>query len=297
MWTRRPLALLWNFSNARHRFSTGAALNLVSARYGDPQKDRKRPPLVICHGMFGQKQNWRSVSLALQRRLSCTVYAVDLRNHGESPWADSMKYEDMCEDVVAFLATISKETGFSSFRILGHSMGGRLVMRLAVEPSWQNLIDRLIVEDVSPKTYPGDFAAHMGFRKYIHAMAALDMSKSRRELLKDLEEIVPDKAIREFLLTNLAPSDVSGVSKWRCNLKAIDDNLETILRFSMPSGTFNGPTLFLYGEKSEYVRDDDKKYIKDYFPNVRFKGIPNAGHWVHAEQPAAFIDSVSSFLE
>ncbi|KAK6050776.1 hydrolase, alpha/beta domain protein [Cooperia oncophora] len=297
MLTRRPLAVLWNISGSQHRYSTGVGLNLVSTRYGDPGKDRKRPPLIICHGMFGQKQNWNSVSKAMQRRLGCTIYAVDLRNHGESPWADSMKYEEMCEDVVTFMTTISKETDFSSFRLLGHSMGGRLVMRLAVEPKWQDLIDRLIVEDVSPRTYPGDFAAHMGFRKYIHAMAALDMTKSRRELLRDLEQIVPDKAIREFLLTNLEPSNVSGVSRFRCNLKAIDNNLETILRFSLPSGKFNGPTLFLFGEKSEYVREEDKKYIKDSFPNASFKGIPNAGHWVHAEQPAAFIDSVCTFLE
>ncbi|PIO67414.1 hydrolase, alpha/beta domain protein [Teladorsagia circumcincta] len=297
MWARRPLVVLWNLRGGQLRYSSGAALDLVSTRYGDPSKDRQCPPLVICHGMFGQKQNWNSVSKAMQRRLGCTIYAVDLRNHGESPWADSMKYEDMCEDVVTFMKTISKETGFPNFRLLGHSMGGRLVMRLAVETKWQHLIDRLIVEDVSPRTYPGDFAAHMGFRKYIHAMAALDMTKNRRELLHDLETIIPDKAIREFLLTNLEPSDVAGVSRFRCNLKAIDSNLETILRFFLPPGTYKGPTLFLYGEKSEYVRDDDRKYILDSFPNASFSGIPNSGHWVHAEQPAAFIESVCSFLK
>ncbi|KAK5977473.1 hypothetical protein GCK32_006200 [Trichostrongylus colubriformis] len=258
MWARRSQAVLWHLYGTRCRYSTGAPLNLVSTRYGDPSKDCQRPPLVICHGMFGQKQNWNSVSKAMQRRLACTIYAVDLRNHGDSPWADSMKYEEMCEDVVAFLKTISKETGFSKCHLLGHSMGGRVVMRLAIEPSWQNLIDRLVVEDVSPKTYPADFTYHMGFRKYIHAMAALDMSRSRRDLLRDLEGIVPDKAVREFLLTNLEPSDVSGVSKWRCNLKAIDSNLETLMRFEMPLGNFKGPTLFVYGEKSEYVKDDDK---------------------------------------
>ncbi|CAJ0596006.1 unnamed protein product [Cylicocyclus nassatus] len=293
---RRILSLKWNCTIPKRGCSVGTPLELVSARYGDPSKDRSRPPLVICHGLFGQKNNWNSVSKTMQRRLGCTIYCVDLRNHGESPWSDTMSYDEMGEDLAAFLGNICKETGFSQFHLLGHSMGGRLVMRMAVHPSWQRLIDRLIVEDVSPKVYDLDFKAHVTFRSYIHAMAALDMTKSRKELLKELEHIVPDIGTRQFLLTNLAPSE-NGVSRWRCNLEAIDKNLEGILRFTVPDGVFKGPTLFVYGEKSGYIRDQDRDYVRTLFPDVRFDSIANSGHWVHAEQPDAFMNSVCRFLE
>lgn len=297
MWMRCSQQLIWNARGNRHWYSTGTMVKLASARYGDPAKDRQRSPLVICHGLFGQKQNWHSVAKAMQRRLACTIYAVDLRNHGESSWADSMTYDEMSGDVVEFLKSLTEETGFSQCRLLGHSMGGRVAMRLAVHPSWQGFVERLIIEDVSPKAYGSDFAAHVTFRRYIHAMAALDMAKSRKTLLHELEEIIPDLTTRQFLLTNLEHTDKGGRSRWRCNLKAIDKNLETILRYSLPPGSYNGPTLFCYGEKSDYVKKADRAEIGTYFPNARFAGIPNAGHWIHAEQPAAFIECVCEFLE
>ncbi|KAK6731510.1 hypothetical protein RB195_007767 [Necator americanus] len=294
--SQRFLLLERNFCDLRRRFYSGKALELASIRYGDPSKDRERPPLIICHGLFGQKQNWHSVSKAMQRRLGCTIYSLDLRNHGESPWSDSMNYDDMSADVVGFLENLSKEINFRQFHLLGHSMGGRVAMRIAVEASWQRLIDRLIIEDVSPKAYEKEFAAHVTFRKYIHAMAAMDLSKSRREILKELEDIVPDIGVRQFLLTNLTPTHIAGVSRWRCNLQAIDNNLEKLLRFTIPDGTFSGPTLFSYGKNSEYIQEKDQNYIRSIFPKVQFEGIPNAGHWVHAEQPQAFMDSVCKFL-
>ncbi|WKX92353.1 hypothetical protein Q1695_010408 [Nippostrongylus brasiliensis] len=299
MWNRRNgavLTLVWNTCAGCRSYSTGAVVRLSSVRYGDPEKDRKRPPLVICHGLFGQKQNWHSVSKEVQKRLGCTIYSLDLRNHGESPWADSMTYDEMSADVVDFLESIKTETDFTHFRLLGHSMGGRVVMRLSINPAWQHLIDRLIVEDISPKTYAKDFDSHEKYRRYIHAMAAMDMRKSRRELLQEFETIVPDLTTRQFLLTNLGPSDVSGVSRWRCNLEAIDEHLEDILRFSMPPGAFNGPTLFVYGESSPYLTNQNRDDVKSIFPKAVFEGIPNAGHWVHAEQPAAFMDCICKFL-
>ncbi|KHJ87822.1 hydrolase, alpha/beta domain protein [Oesophagostomum dentatum] len=293
---RYVLSLVVRRPGAKRLLSTSTALELVSTRYGDPAKDRAHPPLVICHGLFGNKNNWNSVSKAMQRRLGSTIYCLDLRNHGESPWSDEMSYDDMSEDVVAFLRNISKETGFSKFHLLGHSMGGRLAMRMAVDRTWQQLIDRLIVEDVSPRAYELDFTAHVIFRKYIHAMAAMDLTKSRREILKELEDIVPDIGVRQFLLTNLAPSDVRGVSRWKCNLQAIDKNLESLLRYNVPEGVFERPTLFVYGKKSEYIKEKDQGSVRSIFPSVQYDGISDAGHWVHAEQPYAFMDSICNFL-
>ncbi|KJH44594.1 hydrolase, alpha/beta domain protein [Dictyocaulus viviparus] len=273
----------------------GSSVELAFNRYGDPDKDHQRIPLVICHGLLGHKQNWRSVAKTLHRRLRSTIYTLDLRNHGESPWNDAMSYEDMSCDVVKFLETISKQFDIAKFHILGHSMGGRVAMRLAIEPSWQNLIDRLIIEDISPRTYGNQFTA--SFRKYVKGMAAMDLRKSRKELLKEFEFIVPDLAIRQFLLLNLVPSEVANESRWRCNLEAIDKHLENILKFTLPSGSFNGATLFCYGQNSDYVKSDDRNYIKSIFPNVTFECISDAGHWVHSEQPVAFMDAVCRFLQ
>lgn len=292
-----PSMLIWSrFCTTRRDFSSGSAVELAFTRYGDPDKDNLRPPLVICHGLFGQKENWHSVAKALQQRLACTVYTLDLRNHGSSPWSDVMNYEDMSADVVKFMESISKQFGVPKFHLLGHSMGGRTAMRLAIEPSWQHLIDRLIIEDVSPKTYDKEFETHVGFRRYIHAMAAMDLRKNRRELLKEFEAIVPDLAVRQFLLKNLVPSEVPNQFRWKCNLEGIDRNLETILRYVFPPGSFEGPTLFCFGEKSDYVKHSDLDHIRSIFPNVSIKGIANAGHWVHAEQPIAFIDIICRFL-
>ncbi|KAK6731508.1 hypothetical protein RB195_007767 [Necator americanus] len=222
--SQRFLLLERNFCDLRRRFYSGKALELASIRYGDPSKDRERPPLIICHGLFGQKQNWHSVSKAMQRRLGCTIYSLDLRNHGESPWSDSMNYDDMSADVVGFLENLSKEINFRQFHLLGHSMGGRVAMRIAVEASWQRLIDRLIIEDVSPKAYEKEFAAHVTFRKYIHAMAAMDLSKSRREILKELEDIVPDigGALLDIFLVELMTDCAVGEQKLLSELRVTE---------------------------------------------------------------------------
>ncbi|KAJ1350139.1 hypothetical protein KIN20_005860 [Parelaphostrongylus tenuis] len=295
-WRSSPILIWRRFCTNKRDFSSGSAVELAFTRYGDPDKDNSRPPLVICHGLFGQKENWHSVAKALQQRLACTVYTLDLRNHGNSPWSDVMNYENMSADVVKFMESISKQFDVPKFHLLGHSMGGRAAMRLAIEPSWQHLIDRLIIEDVSPKTYDKDFETHVGFRKYIHAMTAMDLRKSRRELLKEFETIIPDLAVRQFLLKNLVPSEVPNEFRWQCNLEGINKNLEFILRYTLPPGSFNGPTLFCYGEKSDYVKVSDLDYIRSIFPNVSIEGVANAGHWVHVEQPTAFIETICRFL-
>uniref|UniRef100_A0A0K0DAC2 sn-1-specific diacylglycerol lipase ABHD11 n=1 Tax=Angiostrongylus cantonensis TaxID=6313 RepID=A0A0K0DAC2_ANGCA len=292
---RCPLMFTLRFCSNRRKLSSGP-VELAFTRYGDPDKDRLRSPLFICHGLFGQKENWHSVAKALQQRLGCTVYTLDLRNHGQSPWSDVMNYDEMSADVVKLMESISKQFDVPRFHLLGHSMGGRTAMRLAIEPSWQHLIDRLIIEDVSPKTYDKDFGTHMGFRKYIRAMAAMDLRKTRKELLKEFEVVVPDLAVRQFLLKNLVSSELPNQFQWQCNLMGIDKNLEVLLRYTFPAGSFKGPTLFCYGEKSDYVKITDHDHIRSMFPNVSIKGVANAGHWIHAEQPTIFIDIICRFL-
>ncbi|CAI4229989.1 unnamed protein product [Auanema sp. JU1783] len=261
--------------------------------FGDPSTDRVRPPLVILHGLFGQKTNWNSVGKALQRRLKGVVYCVDLRNHGSSPRAPSMTYADMAADVAEFIRDRRTECGFDKVNLLGHSMGGKTAMRLAVEPISASLINKLIVEDVSPKGYS---SSHIKFRDYIKAMRNVDLRKTRREILDALEPAVPELAVRQFLITNLQPKG-DGSLEWKCNMDVIDKYVEDVLGFSVPSGAFRGKTLFLYGAISGYVPDSDRPLIRCLFPLVEFESIANAGHWVHAEYPNEFIDSISRFLD
>ncbi|PAV87415.1 hypothetical protein WR25_14220 [Diploscapter pachys] len=268
---------------------------LASTVYGDPAIDIEMPPLVIAHGLFGQKQNWNSVGKAIQRRLGNTVHCVDMRNHGSSPRAATMTYTDMASDLAEYIRKIRSETGFRKVHLLGHSMGGKAVMRLAIDPNGGQLIERLIVEDVSPKGYS---TSHVKFRDYIKAMRQVDMKSTRKQILEQLEPAVPELAVRQFLITNLQPkSDDPSTFEWRCNVDVIDQYVDEVLGFTVPVGSFRGPTLFLYGETSGYVPDSDRPLIRCMFPQVKFEAIPKAGHWVHAEQPAPFIDTVCRFFE
>ena len=166
-------------------------------------------------------------------------------------------------------------------------------MRLAVDPNGASLLSKLIIEDVSPKGYS---PSSVKFRDYIAAMRKIDMRQSRRDIQAAMEPSIPELAIRQFLLTNLQAKD-DGMFEWKCNIDVIDEHVDDILGFSIPSGVFRGPTLFLYGGNSNYVPDDHRPTIQCFFPQVKFESIPNAGHWVHAEQPTNFVDSVARFLK
>uniref|UniRef100_A0A8R1HYC7 sn-1-specific diacylglycerol lipase ABHD11 n=1 Tax=Caenorhabditis japonica TaxID=281687 RepID=A0A8R1HYC7_CAEJA len=280
-----------NIHSSRHTLSP-VPLNFTS--FSSPETDQN-PPLVIVHGLFGQKQNWNSVGKALHQKLKAPIFAVDVRNHGASPHVESMSYTEMAEDLVEFIDKVRSETGKTRVNLLGHSMGGKIVMRMAIDTKWCDRINKLIVEDVSPKGYS---RRHIEFRGLIKIMRDVNLSRTRQEILGDLETSIPDLAMRQFILTNLQPSGkVKGEMEWKCNINAIDNHVEELLGYALPVGSYRGPTLFLHGKKSGYVPDDHKPEIKCLFPQVQFDGIPGAGHWVHAEKPQLFIESVYKFLK
>ncbi|TKR93301.1 hypothetical protein L596_007784 [Steinernema carpocapsae] len=281
-------------STARRRFSS--AVNLAFTRYGNAEATDNKP-LVIAHGLFGQKQNWNSVSKALQLRLKNQIFAVDMRNHGESPHVATMEYDEMAFDLVKFIETVvlpSTSEKFSSVHLLGHSMGGKAAMSLALSPKNSGLVDRLIVEDVSPNTM--NKKSHSNFPYFIRAMKNADLSQSRKHIGQYLEPVVKDLATRQFLLTNLVSDDNGSRLKWKLNLDAIEEFLSHITSQTLTSGSFGGSALFQSGARSDYIAPQDYPVIKNLFPNATFDVIPDAGHWVHAEQPKLFIDSVVRFL-
>jgi abhydrolase domain-containing protein 11 len=270
------------------------AVSLAFNRFGSPE-NRSHPPLVIGHGLFGHKSNWNSVSKQIQRKLDNQIFVIDFRNHGDSPHNPSMTYPDMVEDLKLFINdVVVKESGFNSIHLLGHSMGGKAVTLLAMDPGAQKLLRTAIIEDVSPVSE----SRNIHFKRYISHMKNVDLSKSRRKISDDLAHAITDLPTRQFLLTNLAQNDESqNRLRWKPNLDALENHIEHVLRYTIKEGTFNKPALFITGGNSGYVNESNHEEIKKMFPKVEFVSIPNAGHWVHAENPNAFIDAIVNFIE
>ncbi|NNE79601.1 MAG: alpha/beta fold hydrolase [Silicimonas sp.] len=247
---------------------------LNAIHYGSPTD---KPSLLIAHGLFGSARNWGVIA----KRFSGTrhVTSVDMRNHGESPWSDAHSYPDLADDLAHAISGTSD--------VLGHSMGGKAAMALAL--TYPDRVRRLIVADIAPVAY-----SHTQ-QPMIDAMRTVDMSKitSRRDADTQLETVVDDPGVRAFLLQSL---DVPA-RRWRLNLDALEAEMPSIIGFPTMSGSFEGPTLFLSGTESDYVTRDHRPDIKSYFPSARFAKIPNAGHWLHADNPRAFEAAIAAFLE
>ena len=242
------------------------------------------PVVAILHGLFGAGRNWATVAqrLAAQHR----VVALDLRNHGASPWADGMDYAELAEDFRATMYAL----GHRRFALLGHSMGGKAAMMAALAHGEE--IERLIVVDIAPVAYP---PRHLG---YVRAMRALDLSAITRRSEADaaLAPTVGDAAECAFLLQNLVFED--GHARWRLNLAAIEREMPRLAGFpAIPPGTtYHGPALFIAGGRSDYLLAEHGPEIGRLFPNARIARIADAGHWLHAERPQAFLDLVEPFL-
>ncbi|HJU17213.1 MAG TPA: alpha/beta fold hydrolase [Stellaceae bacterium] len=242
------------------------------------------PAVAILHGLFGSGRNWTAIGRQLAARHR--VLWVDLRNHGASPWAAEMSYPDMAEDVRAALAA----RGIARAALLGHSMGGKIAMAAAL--AWPERVARLVVADIAPVPYPPTLQGH------VRAMQALDLAGigRRSEADRRLAAAIPDPAERAFLLQNLVIEE--GRARWRLNLAAIAGAMTLISDFpSFPPGrVYDGPALFVTGARSPYVRAEHEPAILRLFPAARLVRIAGAGHWVHAEAPAAFLAQVAPFL-
>jgi pimeloyl-ACP methyl ester carboxylesterase len=240
------------------------------------------PPLVLLHGLLGSSRNWQTAGAELA--LSRHVLAVDLRNHGGSPHAEPMTYEAMAADVVGWMDS----RGLDRVSLLGHSMGGKVAMRIAC--SHPGRIERLIVVEVAPRAYPaGRWSAEFV------ALQGLDLGRltSRSEAERLIEPAVPDWAMRKFLMTNLLRLEGGGW-RWMVNLPALAESLPEILRNPLgPGDVYPGPALFVAGGKSGYVQPGDGEAIRRHFPEARIEVIPEAGHNPHMEARAAFVRTVA----
>jgi esterase len=241
-----------------------------------------RPPLVIAHGLFGSARNWGAVA----RRLAAgrQVIAVDMRNHGDSPRSPDNGYEAMAADLAE---TIAAHGGRAD--VLGHSMGGKAAMVLALTDP--DRVRRLVIADIAPAVY-GHTQADT-----VRAMQAIDLAAVTRRSDADaaLADRLPDRGLRAFLLQSLAIGE--GRAAWKLNLAALAEQMPRIMGFPDVGAPFAGATLFLTGAGSDYVRPEHWLRIRALFPAAERRSIAGAGHWLHADAPADFVEAVASFLD
>jgi pimeloyl-ACP methyl ester carboxylesterase len=242
-------------------------------------------PLVILHGLFGSGKNWQSHARQFAEHFQ--VFTVDLRNHGESFHADEMNYSVMAVDVAQLLYRLE----LSDCYILGHSMGGKVAMMLALQDP--DLVARLIVADIAPVSY---------FHHYddlINPILALPLQTidSRAQADQLLRQNIPEDQLRAFLLQNLV-REATGW-RWRVNWEVIQRDMEWLTDFGdLPQDWFiELPILFLRGEKSDYIGEAEVEVIRQRFQNYRIETIEAAGHWLHAEKPEPFNRLVVDFLQ
>lgn len=247
------------------------------------------PRVVFLHGLFGQGRNWATVAKALATQ--ARVLLVDLPNHGRSPWTETFSYPAMADQVADLLR---RTGGGEAYAIVGHSMGGKVAMTLALHHP--DLVARLAVVDVSP--VPTAEISH--FARYLDGMRTLDLAglADRAEAGRGLAPFVPDPDIRSFLLQNLRREPGSaGGWRWQVNLELLGAQLATMGDWTDPdAGPYPGPVLWLAGAQSTYVRPDHAPAMRALFPRVQLVTIKGAGHWLHSDQPEVFLAVVRRFL-
>ena len=243
-----------------------------------PSTQSNKSPLLIVHGLYGSARNWGVISKRMADERE--VFAVDQRNHGDSPWRETHNYFDMAQDLKEFLEH------FGPMAVLGHSMGGKAAMVLSIlEP---NLVEKLIVADIAPVSYTHDNV------QYIQAMKNVKLDKivTRGDALSQLAEIVPEPELQSFFTQSL---DLK-TKRWKLNLDVLEREMEKIVSFPKLSGKYEKASLFLSGALSDYLKTSHRPKITKLFSNAKFAKITNAGHWLHAEKPREFETAVRSFL-
>ncbi len=240
------------------------------------------PKLIILHGLFGSLDNWMTFAKVMAEQH--TVYLVDQRNHGNSPHAQDHNYEAMADDLLAFF----EEHNIEEAKIIGHSMGGKTAMQFAAENP--DKVVKLVVVDIAPKQYP------VHHHEIIEALERVDLAalKSRGEADAALQMSLKDIGVRQFLLKGLARSKEG--FRWKFNLEVLKDQIENVVAALDPQLGYDGQSLFIRGALSNYIMEKDTALIKNQFPEAHVVTIENAGHWIHAEQPEAFLKAIQKFI-
>ncbi|QCX54042.1 alpha/beta fold hydrolase [Elizabethkingia sp. JS20170427COW] len=254
---------------------------LHSKIYGQEQAGT---PLLVFHGLFGMLDNWGSFGREFGELFP--THLMDLRNHGKSFHSEEMNPQVLAEDILHYMEFHQLE----KVNLLGHSLGGKAVMTFAI--SYPEKVEKLIVADMSPKAYPPH---HQGI---IKALQSVDFSqiKSRGEVEEILQQYIHEKPVIQFLTKNLYWTEDKNLA-WRFNLPVLAVKYNDFVSSAVKYGQFPGETLFLGGEKSNYILPQDEFLIKQLFPKAQIAKIANAAHWVQADNPKDFNKAVKEFLK
>ena len=248
------------------------------------RKTGEGQPILILHGVFGSSDNWFSISKMIAEK-GYAIYALDARNHGQSPRSEYFSYELMADDLNEFIEDNALEKPI----IIGHSMGGKTVMHFAMK--YPTKFSKLVIVDIAPKFYP----SHHGH--IIQGLNSIDLEslKNRNEAEIQLAKFVPNVGERQFLLKNIYRTE-EGKFDWRINLPVLSKEIYQVGGDFTDVHQVSEPILFLRGSKSGYIFDEDIPAIKNIFPNATIETIEGAGHWVQAEKPAEFVEAVVNFI-
>ncbi len=240
-------------------------------------------PLLIFHGLFGLLDNWQTLGLKFAETRS--VHLIDLRNHGRSFHSETMNYKAFSDDILEYLQFHHIEKCI----LLGHSLGGKAVMEFAVKNPEKT--EKLVVADIAPKAYPPHH------QSIIKALQSVDFSKieKRSEVEAVLQQYIPEISVRQFLLKSVYRKD-DETYDFRFNINVIAQNYSNLIEKSITNISYVKPTLFIRGGNSHYISDEDFHFIQKQFPQAILATIPNAGHWLHAENPDKFFEITQNFI-
>ena len=242
-------------------------------------------PFIILHGFLGMSDNWKTLGKKFSEQ-GYEVHLVDQRNHGRSFQSDEFNYNILIKDLKHYCDKYKLD----NIILLGHSMGGKVAMLFATK--YPELVSKLIIADISPRYYP------LHHQSILEGLSALDFDviKQRKEADNVLAKYIPEFGTRQFLLKNLFWVE-KGQLALRVNLKALKENIEEVGEALPKDSKYKGETLFLRGDKSDYILFQDELLIKSHFPNTLFKTISNSGHWLHAENPKEFYETIIHFIK
>ncbi len=240
--------------------------------------------VVFLHGLFGQGKNWLTVAKAVSDLARC--HLVDTPNHGRSSWTHVFDYDEQADIVADWV----REHTATPTVIVGHSMGGKIAMRLALRHP--ELVKALVVVDISPARN----VSALRFTTLVAGLKSLRLDEiaSRGYADQQLAERIPDDGLRRFLLQNLQRTE--GHWSWLPNLDLLGDHLHEIGGWEPIVGHFDGPTLWVAGGRSDYIRPEHAQAMRELFPMVRQITLKRAGHWVHSDDPESFVATLRQFL-
>lgn len=242
-------------------------------------------PLVILHGLLGSLDNWQTIAKKLAEKFE--VFIVDQRNHGKSAHTNEFSYELMANDLLEFF----EQQGIKQANVIGHSMGGKTAMLFAL--SHPEKVNKLILVDITPAQY-GDHHSTI-----FEALFAADAAHATtRQQVSDVlhEKLGDDESTIQFLLKGLNRDEAGQNFEWKFNLEALRKNYSEVAKAIENPRPFSGKTLFVKGENSNYINPETYQSVNTLFPDNELTEIKGAGHWVHADKPAEFIEVVLKFL-